>query len=182
MRPGYRLLPSEPRARSSQPNWATTCGDSPGMRRTRPSPWSRTHWPSGWPPRGLPLTYAYDALLASNLVVRAAEHCAVAEHRDRTILAHGDHGSEGVVVAVAAARCVAGTAECLRRTARHRCSGSAARRVGAASLRRRRRPRRRPVKGRGGAGPGERVGGSAAAEAWAAVLDCGPGGRHRVGR
>ena len=44
-------------------------------------------------------------------LVRTAEDRAVAEHRDGTVLAHGDHGRERVVVAVAAARSVASAAE-----------------------------------------------------------------------
>src|SRR5918996_705024 len=70
-------------------------------------------WWRGWRPRARRSeTILDDALLVSNLVIRATEHSAVAEHRDRSILAHGDHGGEGVVVAVAATRRVSGAPVC----------------------------------------------------------------------
>ena len=46
-------------------------------------------------------------------VVGPAQHFAVAEHGHRTVFAHGDHGGERVIEAVATPGRVTGAAECL---------------------------------------------------------------------
>jgi hypothetical protein len=45
------------------------------------------------------------------VLVRVAEHCAVAQHGDRSVFTHGDDGGERVVAAGTAARRVTSTAE-----------------------------------------------------------------------